>query len=170
MSQNCQKHNFGRFEWCFWHIILCFWHFFQIQSITFRQKQVFAKILCGRKTYFFYRNSLENLSERLLKPQKILTERPPWKDSLPLLLPERGKEDIPRKSFISGLSKGVGGGRQEKKSWKKREKTEMPSMARNGLEGARKTERGGRRKEPCGEEDTHKALMITLFLLPLRKN
>ena len=38
-------------------------------------------------------------------------------------------------------------------------------MARNGLEGARKTERGGRRKEPCGEEDTHKALMITLFFV-----
>ncbi len=44
-------------------------------------------------------------------------------------------------------------------------------MAENGLERrGRRTERGGRRKEPCGEEDTHKALMITLFLLLRRIN
>ena len=54
---------------------------------------------------------------------------------------------------------------------KYRDKTELPSMAGNGLERrGRRTERGGGRKGPCGEEDTHKALIITLFLLPRRKN
>ena len=43
-------------------------------------------------------------------------------------------------------------------------------MAENGLERrGRRTERGGRRKEPCGEEDTHKALMITYFCCPSGK-
>ncbi len=54
---------------------------------------------------------------------------------------------------------------------KYREKTKMPSMAENGFKRRRKrTERGGEREKPCGEEDTHKALIITLFLLPRRKN
>lgn len=121
MSQNCQKHNFGRFEWCFWHIILCFWHFFQIQSITFRQKQVFAKILCGRKTYFFHRNSLENLSERLLKPQKNLSEKSPRKDFLPLLLPERAKGAFPENPLFLGFLKGLGE-EGKKRNPEKREK------------------------------------------------
>lgn len=44
-------------------------------------------------------------------------------------------------------------------------------MAENGFKRrGMRTEREGGRKEPCGEEDTHKALIITLFLLPLRKN
>lgn len=34
----------------------------------------------------------------------------------------------------------------------------------------RKTERGRGRKEPCGEEDTHKALIITYFFFRHRKN
>lgn len=60
---------------------------------------------------FFYRNSLGNLSERLLKFQKNLPEKSPRKDFLPPPLPERGKEDISRKPFISGLFKEVRGGR-----------------------------------------------------------
>ncbi len=44
-------------------------------------------------------------------------------------------------------------------------------MAENGLERrGRRTERGEGREKPCGEEDTHKALIITLFLLLRRKN
>ncbi len=40
-------------------------------------------------------------------------------------------------------------------------------MARNGLKRrVRRTGRGGGRKEPCGEEDTRKALMITYFCCP----
>ncbi len=54
---------------------------------------------------------------------------------------------------------------------KYREKTELPSMAGNGFERrGRQTGRGGGKEKPCGEEDTHKALIITLFLLSRRKN
>ena len=41
----------------------------------------------------------------------------------------------------------------------------MPSMAGNSLErrGGEEDGRGGGKEEPCGEEDTRNALIITLF-------
>ena len=116
--------------------------FRQIQSITFRQKQAFAKILCGRRTHFsymqilifplpppysitssppfppsfpllfpnfFYGKGLGNLSERLLKFQKNLSEKSPRKHFLPHLLPKRAKAKVPENPLFLGFLKGWGG-------------------------------------------------------------
>ena len=91
---------------------------------------------------FFHRNSLGNLSERLLKFQKNLLEEPSRKYFLPPLLPERVKEKIPKNPLFLGFLKGSG--EEDKK--RNPEKTEMPSMAGNGFEGRGKKRalRGGR--------------------------
>lgn len=117
---------------------------------------------------YFHRKRLEKLSERFLKPQKNLPEKPPRKDFPPLPLPEKRRETVPENPLFLGFLKGAGE-EDKKRNPEKREKTEMPSMTRNGFK--RKGMRtGGGRKAPCGEEDTHKALIFTLFLLPHRKN
>ena len=154
MFQIRQKQNFWRFKWYFWrkNLFLAYNPLFlalfrQIQSITFRQKQAFAKILCGRRTHFSRMQILifpppppysttssppfhplspspsQFFSDFFLQKQigKSLRKAPetpekfPWKTSLktlPASSPHRKeKRGIPRKSFISGLLKGFGGGR-----------------------------------------------------------
>jgi len=64
---------------------------------------------------------LENLSERLLKPQKNLSEKSPRKDFLPLLLPERAKGAFSENPLFLGFLKGLGE-EGKKRNPEKREK------------------------------------------------
>ena len=84
--------------------------------------------------------------------------------------PQKKKRGTPRKSFISGLSKGFGGRRNRKGKGRGRRKAKGYSMAGKGFEGrGRKTEKGGGRKEPCGKEDTQQGPDYYLFFLPPQK-
>lgn len=119
--------------------------FRQIQSITFRQKQVFAKILCDRRTRFsclqiliFPPPLLLSPSSSQLFPPKTgwesvpkapskipnALENPPRKHpqkTLPISqTPRKEKRQQPRKSFVFCLSKGLRGGEEDRKRERRR--------------------------------------------------
>lgn len=113
---------------------------------------------------FFRRNSLGNLSERLLKLQKNLPEKSLRKHFLPPLLPERGRETFPENPLFLSFLKGLGEEDKKGNPEKREEEPRDRQWLKIGLEErGRRTERGGGRRKPCGEEDTHKALIVTLF-------
>lgn len=102
--------------------------------------------------------------QQLLKLQKNLPENPPRKHLLPPPLPEREKRRNPRKSFISGLSKGFGGRRNRKETGRGRRKAKGYSLAGKGLERrGRKTEKEGKKRALRGGRHPARPWLLLIF-------